>query len=307
MRCMRCGAELRPDAKFCGVCGQVLGGSGSSGGGYSQNTGNYQPRGSYPQDTGNYQPQGGYQNTGNYQPSGSMPQDQGYGAGKILEGLGKVKNQASEYMANRARQREIQEATKASSANRMPQGVALGSDERIVKSYRIGRFSFRQGAIDLIVTNKRVIRYEESSLFGLKNNRIDEINIDAVHGVSTDMRRSISPFGILVSLAALIVGIGALNTKDSSPLITIGAFALFAIVLYLSLRPTLLFRIHGSVGGEVLDTRVNDKGRILRPGNGTTPGFQFKPTPETTVMLKEIGALMYDLKTLGDAAIPRWM
>ena len=78
------------------------------------------------------------------------------------------------------------------SVNRMPQGIALGNGERIVKQYAIGRYTFRQGSINVIVTNKRVIRYEESTWMGMQNNRIDEINIDAVHGTSTTMVRSIS-------------------------------------------------------------------------------------------------------------------
>ena len=298
MRCMRCGAELRPDAKFCGVCGQVLGGGSSGSGGYSQNTGNYQPQGSYPQDTGNYQPQGSYQNTGNYPPA-----DDGYGSGS--GGIfGNLRNQAGGYLANRAKEWAIQEAQKASRANRMPQGVALGSDERIVKNYRIGRYSFKQGAIDVIVTNKRVIRFEDSSLFGMKNNRIDEINIDAVHGVSTDMKRALSPFGFIISLILFIVAIGAL-VAGLSALTFIGALALCALALFLSLRPKLEFKIHGSVGGDALMNRVNSRALAIRSA-GVGAVFQFKPTPETTVMLKEIGALLYDLKTLGDAAISRW-
>ena len=187
--------------------------------------------------------------------------------------------------------------------NRMPDGIALGTDERIVRQYRIGRYTLWQGNIEVIVTNKRVIRYEESSLFGMKNNRIDEVNIDSVHGVSTDMRRSISPMGILAGLLVIVLGFVLKSVLFVSGLL---GLVFGALIIFNSFRPTLNFRLHGSVGGDILDTSVNDKGRFLRFGNGTTPVFQFHPTEETTVMLKEIGAVMYDLKTLGDAAIPRW-
>ena len=44
---------------------------------------------------------------------------------------------------------------------------------------------------------------------------------------------------------------------------------------------------------------------VRRDGNSVV--FQFKPTPEASEMLKEIGALIYDLKTLGDSAIDKWI
>ena len=272
MRCMRCGAELRPDAKFCGVCGQVLGGA-DNGGGYHQQTAPQAPV------SGGYS-QGGYQSGAGYMP--------GY-------------SNTGSYPVPRPTRKEV---------NRMPDGVALGSDERIVRQYQIGRYTLRQGAIEVIVTNKRVIRFEQSSLFGLRNARIDEINIDSVHGASTDMRRSFNPIVLGIAAILIIVGlimtITALSQRDS-PLIPLGAIALGVIILLITLKPTLVFSLHASVGNPVLNTTVNDKGRFLRFGSGTNAVFQFRPTEETTVMLMEIGALIYDLKTLGDAAISRWV
>lgn len=273
MRCMRCGAELRPDAKFCGVCGQVLGSGGASGGGYQKTapqapvSGGYSA-GGYQQPSAGYMP--GYSNTGSYPvPSPTRKE-----------------------------------------VNRMPDGVALGSDERIVRQYQIGRFTLRQGAIEVIVTNKRVIRFEQSSLFGMRNARIAEINIDSVHGVNTEMCRSFNPIALTISAILIIVGLImtiVTLTQRESPLIPLGALALGVIILLFTLKPRLEFKLLASIGNEALDTRVNDKGRIFRGGSGTNAVFQFKPTEETTVMLMEIGALIYDLKTLGDAAISRWV
>lgn len=193
--------------------------------------------------------------------------------------------------------------------NRMPQGIALGVDEQIVKKYNIGRYTFRQGSIDVIVTNKRVIRYEESKWMGMQNNHIDEINIDAVHGISTHMVRSISILGLIASLVLISNGaIMAFATR--SHYINMQALGVIALligvfILFKSFRPTLQFSVRGTVGGPALMTDVNMRGRIFGR-NDTSVVFQFKPTPETTVMLKEIGACVYDLKTLGDAAIAKW-
>ena len=204
-----------------------------------------------------------------------------------------------------------------SRVNRMPQGIALGTDERIVKEYRIGRYTFRQGAIDVIVTNKRVIRYEESKWFGLQNNQIDEINLDAVHGVSVSMMRSISILGLLFAAAFFVIGISGIGAMSSmgrygySPmggmswLIPVIGFGLCALILLNSFKPSLIFHLHGAIGAPALNTFVNLRGRLFGQNNAGTV-FQFKPTPETTVMLKELGACIYDLKTLGDAAIEKW-
>lgn len=41
--------------------------------------------------------------------------------------------------------------------NQMPQGIDLGVGEVVVKQYRVSRYTFRKGYIDVVITNKRVI------------------------------------------------------------------------------------------------------------------------------------------------------
>lgn len=247
MRCAKCSAELKPDAKFCGKCGEIVGASPSP----------YTPPKPAPS------------------PSDRI---------RIPTGV-----------------------------NRMPQGIALGIGERIVKQYKIGRYSFRQGSIDVIVTNKRVIRYEESSWMGMQNNQIDEINIDAVHGTYTHMRRSISALGLIFAIVFLVAGLlflfGRLGFSYYKTTLeyVIGLVALLLSLIFFigSLKPTLEFAFLGAIGGPALGTIVNNRGRLFRNDSNSII-FQFKPTSETTVMLKEIGACVYDLKTLGDSAIEKW-
>lgn len=197
--------------------------------------------------------------------------------------------------------------------NRMPQGIALGTEERIVRQYRIGRYTFRTGFIDVIITNKRVIRFEESTWLGMQNNHIDEINIDAVYGTSTSMMRSASVLGMIAALALLAFGIaclaGGLFPKSGMTwmniLFGILGIGLAAVIIANSFRPTMVFRLHGTIGNGALQTVVNARGRMFGR-NDASIFFQFKPTPDTTVMLKEIGACVYDLKTQGDKAIEKW-
>ena len=183
--------------------------------------------------------------------------------------------------------------------NKMPEGIALGIGEEIVKRYKIGQYTFRQGAISVIITNKRVIRYEESNWLGMQTNRIDEINIDAVHGTSCTMARSISILGMVAAIILFLVGAffasDTLGGRGNSGfgLFGIVCIAIAVIIIINSFRPTLCFHLHGAVGAPVLQTDVNVLGRIFGR-NYSSIVFQFKPTAETTVMLKEIGACIYD-------------
>lgn len=200
------------------------------------------------------------------------------------------------------------------SPNRMPEGIGLGIGEEIVKRYKIGRYTLRQGEVSVIVTNKRVIRYEESNWLGMQTNRIDEINIDAVHGTSCTVARSISILGLVVSVVLFLYGFTALSgfsgrgyyTGDAR-IAALGIASIVAAIIIIinSFKPTLHFQLHGAVGSPVLQTDINMFGRIFGR-NYSSVVFQFKPTAETTVMLKEIGACIYDLKVLGDKAIDKW-
>jgi hypothetical protein len=278
---MRCGAELRPDAKFCGVCGQVMGGQQMG----SQNTGS--------------QPTAG-QSYGGQQMGGQPYSGQPYGGQQMGDGYQPI-NMAMLKNAVKTAGR----AAVAREANRIQGGVIFSVDERIVRHYQIGRYFMRKGSIELIVTNKRVIRFEESTLFGMRNNMMDEIDIQSITGVSASMRRSASILGLTAGLILLLVGIvGLTKLRDVNPLIPLAALLLSFIILFLSFKPSLMFYVHGG-GGRALTTVVNSRGRIFGIHNiGTV--FQFRPTPEVTDMLKEIGALIYDIRTLGDKGIERW-
>ena len=98
-----------------------------------------------------------------------------------------------------------------------------------------------------------MIRYEESRWMGMQNNVIDEINIDAVHGVSTRMCRSISVIGLIASLVLLIVGLIALFGNPfgyASPIqhtVGIVALLIMAIIIISSLKPSFVFSVSGSI------------------------------------------------------------
>lgn len=196
--------------------------------------------------------------------------------------------------------------------SQMPQGIDLGVGEVVVKQYRVGRYTFRQGYIDVVITNKRIIRYEDSTFLGLQTNRIDELYLSAINGVTCWWSRTISIIGLMFSLCFILSGllsfIGGLTAygDTAAGMIVAGlvGIALGALVLVNSFKPSVIFYVQGSHASPAVVTAVNVLGRIIRDGQGAI--FQFKPTEETAVMLKEVGACVYDLKTLGDEAISKW-
>ncbi len=300
MRCMRCGAELRPDAKFCGVCGQVMGGQPTG----AQPMMGGQPMGGQPSGR---QPRMGNQHTGAQPMTGGQPMmgGQSMGGRPTMAGYPPQQDSTVSILANAIKTAGRNAYERAREANRIQGGVTFGVDEQVVRHYQIGRYTLRKGAIEMIVTNKRVIRFEESSLFGMRNTIIDEIDIQNISGVGASMRRSASILGLSIGIPLLIAGIvGLFQTREISPLISIGATLVAVIILFLSLKPSLNFYVYGG-GGKSLETVVNNRGRIFGRHN-IGVFFQFKPTPEVAPMVKEIGALIYDLRTLGDKAIERW-
>lgn len=196
--------------------------------------------------------------------------------------------------------------------NRMINNIALSTDEKIVRQYRIGTYTLRQGTVEVIVTNKRVIRYETSNWMGMQSNRLDEVNLDAVHGVSCTMARSASVLGLtaagVMGLLGLFMLSSAINSYSSQLVqLVFGILLMGAAVLILlnSFRPSMDFCVHGALGAPALNTSVNVMGRLFGRNNASIV-FQFKPTRETVTMLEEIGACIYDLKTLGDKAMEKW-
>lgn len=145
----------------------------------------------------------------------------------------------------------------------------------------------------------------------MRSNQIDEVNLDAVQGVSCTMARSASILGLaaagIMGVVGLFMLMGQVGFGSFFNLMIPGTvlIAIAALILVNSFRPSMIFCIQGALGTPSLETSVNVLGRLFGRNNSSVI-FQFKPTAETTVMLKEIGACIYDLKTLGDKAIEKW-
>ena len=299
MKCANCGANLEPGTRFCGGCGAVVAEP------YADSS-TYPPYGF--SSTPDPSPFAGPDSPPPPDPSVIKPTRRSGGGGFF-------------------------------GTMRSPEGIALGTGERMVKQYKVAKFIlFKRGTIDIIITNKRIIRYEQSSVFGLKNIDIQEMNIDSTHGVTAKVKRAASFWGLLGAALLLIIGIIALISLASSSdggyggyggygygygygsyfnplqallngfhiIMMLFGFIGSAWIVLRSLLPTVHFHVLGAIGNGALGTTVSLLG-FRGWVNTNAMMFQLKPTAETNVMIKEIGACIYDLKTLGDSAIDKWI
>lgn len=89
--------------------------------------------------------------------------------------------------------------------------IALGEGEQKVKEYVLGKYPFGCGRVNLVITNKRVILKESYSLLFLSHNRVEELNLESIHGVNGNigrgMNRKMFLIGFIIALVSLFAGI----------------------------------------------------------------------------------------------------
>ena len=176
--------------------------------------------------------------------------------------------------------------------------LALGEGEQKVKEYLLGKYPFGCGNVRLIVTNKRVILKESYSFLFLSHDRVEELNLESVHGLNGNigrgMNKIIFAIGLALSFGSLFVG------RPFSSMLILGL-----IIMALScVFPYMTFGITG-MGSEhqALMTGINVNGKTAL-SNGVV--LQPRPTADARKSIAEAGACIFDLRTYGDEAIEKW-
>lgn len=163
----------------------------------------------------------------------------------------------------------------------------------------------------VVVTNKRVLYYAEASSPSKGSStpamHLQEAFIDRI--ASTEFVQADAKKSVIAQLALIIIGL------------LVSIYAVLDDMEYMYLVPGLIVLILGIVF-LVLAMRGNDQLMLMRVNtvasetgirvSGISPkeeqglAFYMIPTPEFKEMASEIGALIIDLQTRGDACISKW-
>lgn len=198
--------------------------------------------------------------------------------------------------------------------------LTLGEGERMVKEYLLGKYPFGCGKVQLFITNKRVILKEAYSFLLLSHNRIEELNLESVHGLNGNigrgMNRIVFFIGLILLVGSMFIGnlfSGMLYSSYSGmsyspyrgggpsiPLLILGL-----VIMALScIFPYMTFGIIGTGSDhQSLLTGINVNGKTaLNRGVVLQP----RPTADARKSIAEAGACIFDLRTYGDEAIEKW-
>lgn len=186
----------------------------------------------------------------------------------------------------------------------------LCNDEVVVKSYSVGKIKlFGTGGATLTVTNRRLVLRMSSRIMLNRFESIQETQIDGVTSVISSVNQgfkmSFIAFGIAALIASYFFFKGASLFNPQSLIFAIGLGVIGIIALSLSRKPSYQLNILAGNNSSTIATSGNQKGIRKRvPGEGIV--FTYYPTEEAYVMMNELGALVYDIKTKGDYAIDVW-
>lgn len=189
--------------------------------------------------------------------------------------------------------------------------IALGEGEQKVKEYTLGKYPFNCGEVNLVITNKRVILRESYSLLFLSHNKVEELNLESVHGangnIGRGMNRSIFLIGLIMVLISLFDNIlfsmtayGRRGNGSFTFILILG----IAIMVLSCIFPYMSFGIIGMGSDhQSLMTGINLIGKTALNKRVI---FQPRPTADARKSIAEAGACIFDLRTYGDDAIGKW-
>lgn len=174
--------------------------------------------------------------------------------------------------------------------------LALGEGEQKVKEYLLGKYPFGCGDVQLIVTNKRVILKESYSFLFLSHSRVEELNLESVHGLNGNIGRGMNK---VIFLIGLILTLGSLFVGN-----LFSGFLGLVVMALSCIFPYMTFGIIGMGSDhQSLMTGINVNGKTAL-NNGVV--LQPRPTADARKSIAEAGACIFDLRTYGDEAIEKW-
>jgi hypothetical protein len=210
--------------------------------------------------------------------------------------------------------------------------LRLGDGEMHIRSWHFANlgqsllsvFGFApDGRCSIVATNKRIICYSRSNANFHKGESWMEIPMESAGCIISTTAWRISFSRVIISLISIMIGIVLLLNGGITQWKEIGVVLLlfcaplvYFFLLFLFTKPHFVLRIFSS-GAMIAPISVNGSGWTglsglimnLLLGQATSADEFFtslSATPATKTMLREIGALIQDIKTQGDRGAEKW-
>ncbi|MDO4621245.1 MAG: hypothetical protein Q4B09_11585 [Lachnospiraceae bacterium] len=151
-----------------------------------------------------------------------------------------------------------------------------------------------------------MILKEFYELLILKHTRVEELNLESVHGISGTIGRGMNK--AIFTCGVLLLGgswysnamLGRYAGGMTTALLIFGVMLMIVSLLF----PYMTFSVIGMGSDHTsLATGINVQGKSLL-GNGVL--FQARPVEGAGESIAEAGACVFDLRTYGDEAMKKW-
>lgn len=189
--------------------------------------------------------------------------------------------------------------------------VALGDNEIRIKTYHCTTIKKPQGEGYLTVTNKRVIFHGYGKFGGGCSRIVSEVPIESVSGIRFYYGKGFNILfiilGVIFSFLSLYMLLSLDKTEDIFTLIGL-LIALLLACLCLRNSRKCFYNIwvysSGASSAPIDFGNSTFSNRIT--GQAALMSIVADVSEDTELLMKELGALILDLKTMGDHAISKW-
>lgn len=185
--------------------------------------------------------------------------------------------------------------------------VELSEGEEVVRCYYITDNKRPKARGDVAVTNKRVI-YQGK---GKNGSAVTEVPIEGISAINTYCGSGFKVGRVIIGLLFIAAGIYTLDTIIISIIgFLIGIYYLFTsfnLGYSLSIKTSAAMSTGISVGASDITSSSGFISRLFATsGQCAALSLNAVPTAEALQMMNELGAIVMDLKTMGDSAIEKW-
>ena len=225
--------------------------------------------------------------------------------GKMMTDLG-AEDMEKEFVYEQTdRQTDTRTGNRYHSTSKGLGGLVLSENEELVRQYHCSSVLQPKCEGYLSVTTKRMIFQAEGGSF-IKSRIAKEVSLDKVTGIDcyygTNMKISQIIWGIVLLFLGIILG--SIFRGHGGGFWAVLFWVIGIILIVLGFRKSFKVTVYAS---ECSPSPITvGLGAITLQGNAAFYATVSAPTKDTDRMMNELGALVHDMRTMGDMAIAKW-